>query len=176
MRYLARWFCPHEYLSSPQEVDFQSLRSRGVRGLIVDLDNTLVHWNQYVAGPELQLWFEQARAADLAVCILSNNHHVQRIAGFAHSLEADFLARAGKPRRRPFKAAMDLMGTTPETTAVIGDQVFTDVLGGRRSGLYTILVRPRSEREFVGTRCMRVIERHILRYLVKVGLVTAPRP
>ncbi|HAI21356.1 MAG TPA: YqeG family HAD IIIA-type phosphatase [Clostridiales bacterium UBA8153] len=176
MRGLARWFCPHEYLSSPYAVDFGRLQERGVCGLIVDLDNTLVGYDQVVPGPGLQEWMQRARDAGMALCILTNNHRRERVTGLARSLGTEVLARAGKPRRRPFRKAMERMGTAPGTTAVIGDQLFTDVLGGKRAGLYTILVRPNSDHEFIGTRLIRVIERRMLRHFVKAGMVTMPRP
>jgi len=156
-------------------VDFHSLKQRGVHGLIVDLDNTLVRYDQDAVCPGLQAWMAKARASGLSLCILTNNHREERVTGFARSLNTDALARAGKPRRRPFRKAMRRMGTTPGTTAVIGDQVFTDVLGGRRAGLYTILVRPSGDREFIGTRCMRIIEHLVLTYFVKKGMVTMSR-
>lgn len=144
-------------------------------GLIVDLDNTLVGYDQEVAAPGLQEWMQKARDAGMALCILTNNHRRERVTGLARSLGTQVLARAGKPRRRPFRRAMQRMGTAPGTTAVIGDQLFTDVLGGKRAGLYTILVRPSGDREFIGTRLVRVIERQLLKYFAKMGMVTMPR-
>ncbi len=76
------------------------------------------------------------------------------------------LSKANKPSRRAFLQALDLLGSRPEQAAMIGDQVFTDVLGGNRLGLYTILVVPLCRREFLGTRVLRLVERVILRNLV----------
>jgi len=81
----------------------------------------------------------------------------------AERADVPFIARARKPRRRSFRRAMELMGTKPETTAVIGDQLFTDMLGGNRLGLFTILVTPISKEEFIGTRFMRFLEKLILK-------------
>jgi HAD superfamily phosphatase (TIGR01668 family) len=138
------------------------------------LDNTLVGYDQQVVAPGLLEWMQKARDAGMILCILTNNHRRERVTSLARSLGIEFLARAGKPRRRPFRRAMQRMGTAPGTTAVMGDQLFTDVLGGKRSGMYTILVRPNSDREFIGTRLVRIIERQLLRYFARTGMVTMP--
>ncbi|MDD3705135.1 MAG: HAD hydrolase-like protein [Clostridiaceae bacterium] len=71
--------------------------------------------------------------------------------------------KAIKPSKTAFRRAMKLMNSVPANTAVIGDQIFTDVLGGNRLGLYTILVAPISDKEFIWTRIIRKLERHILK-------------
>jgi HAD superfamily phosphatase (TIGR01668 family) len=76
-----------------------------------------------------------------------------------------------KPRRRAFRRALHIMELTSQETAVIGDQIFTDVLGGNRLGLYTILVTPISEKEFIWTRLMRKLERFVLNYLKKRNML-----
>ena len=77
------------------------------------------------------------------------------------------MSKAGKPRRRAFLRALEVMGSSAEETAVIGDQVFTDILGGNRMGLFTILVVPINKREFIGTRVMRKFEIMVLREIRK---------
>ena len=83
----------------------------------------------------------------------------------AESLGIPFISRAQKPRRGGFHRAVFFLGVKPEETAVIGDQIFTDVLGGNRAGLYTILVVPIARREFVGTKFSRAMEYFVLRRL-----------
>lgn len=156
---------PHLYVSSVFDIDFSRLYRRGIRGLVVDLDNTLVPWNQREVTPAVAAWFRRARAAGMALCIVSNNHD-HRVQGFADSVGAARIARAGKPRRRAFFRAMAAIGTHAGSTAVIGDQVFTDILGGNRLGLYTILVKPVGKHEFWGTRLVRRLEDLVRRRLV----------
>lgn len=166
-------FTPHLYLAAVVELAPEHLRARGIRGVILDLDNTLVRWNHPVPGEELRRWVAALHAHGLRACIVSNNT-TARVEAFARALGVPAIARAVKPRRGPYRRAMALMGTAPAETAVVGDQVFTDVLGGRRLGLYTVLVAPVGEREFVGTRLVRLLERAWLRYLARRGLVALP--
>lgn len=155
-------FRPAEYVRTIYDIDLHMLRQRGVRGIICDLDNTLVAWDESSTGPELRHWIAEAKQAGLGVCIVSNNGK-NRVGEFARSLGLPFVANAAKPRRRAFRRAMELLGTSPAETAVVGDQVFTDVFGGNRQGLHTILVVPISRQEFIGTRLVRLLEQFVLR-------------
>lgn len=159
---------PSLYLPSIFAIDLDKLVSRGIRGLILDLDNTLIEWNAPLPNPPLVQWVAQVRGKGLLACIVSNNRR-DRVTTFARDLGIPAIPSAGKPRRGAFREAMKLMGTSPDETAVIGDQIFTDVLGGNRLGLHTILVVPITRREFVGTRFVRRIERLVLGYLTRKG-------
>lgn len=146
-------------------LDLEKLKALGIDTIITDLDNTLVPWVEHEANPTLLAWLEQLRARGFKVCLVSNALE-QRIAHFRQVLGIPGLSKANKPSRRAFLQALDLLGSRPEQAAMIGDQVFTDVLGGNRLGLYTILVVPLCRREFLGTRVLRLVERVILRNLV----------
>jgi hypothetical protein len=143
----------------------EQLRARGIAGVILDLDNTIVDWNRSEVRDEVRRWAERARQADLRLCIASNARSRARVADIAERVGCSWLAPAGKPSRRGLRQAMEMLGTTPETTALVGDQVFTDVVGGNRLGLLTILVRPLSGRDFPATKIMRAIEWFVLRWL-----------
>jgi HAD superfamily phosphatase (TIGR01668 family) len=95
------------------------------------------------------------------MCLVSNNLST-RVSRFSRALDIPAIAKAAKPRRRSFRQAMEIMGTTAEHTAVIGDQLFTDVLGGNRLHLFTVLVSPLSPLEFWTTRLVRRAERLVL--------------
>ncbi len=163
--------CPDEYYERVEAIAPERLWERGIRGLILDLDNTLVKYHEHHVNSELLRWFDRVKSQGITCCILSNNHRRRRINRIADKLGVQFVARAGKPRRRPFLTAMHMLNTDRHSTAVIGDQVFTDVLGGKRSGLYTVLIQPRSSRDFIGTRVMRCFETGIVRYLTTRGYV-----
>jgi len=158
------WLRPAACHETIYDVDPRQLTARGVRGLILDLDNTLVPWGVREAPGALEGWVRGARAAGLQLCIVSNNGG-SRVTALAGALGVPVLTGARKPLPGKLRRALVLMGTTAETTALVGDQVFTDVLGGNGLGLYTILVRPQSGREFVLTRLVRVVERVVLRGL-----------
>lgn len=159
---LGRWLKPDLLVNSLPEVPLEALWEKGIKALIVDLDNTVTCWNSPQVGEAAREWFARAKARGFALCLSSNNG-LRRGAPVAASLGLPLVCNAGKPRRRSFRQAMALLGSRPAETAVIGDQIFTDILGGKRLGLYTVLVRPLSPREFVTTRLVRRLERLVMR-------------
>lgn len=159
-------FSPTFQAQSLDSIPVDRLVHNGIHGLIIDLDNTMTPWNDLEVGPKVAEWFEKVQSAGIKACVVSNNKKKQRVAVVAERLGIPFVFRATKPRRRAFRAGMQILGTGQEDTAVIGDQLFTDIMGGNRLGLYTILVVPMSDREFIGTRFMRRAER-VLVWLMK---------
>lgn len=155
---------PREFVVSIYHIDVDRLWNAGIRGIVTDLDNTLVEWNSPAASPKLVAWLEGLRERGFRTCILSNNA-AARVESFAAPLGIPALFKARKPRRSPFARALEVLGTSAEQTAMVGDQLFTDILGGNRMGLYTILVRPIHAREFFGTRFVRLLERQVLKAL-----------
>ena len=152
---------PRLYVSSIYAINLERLRRRGIVGLVLDLDNTLVAWNNDRASKDLSRWVQQAKQQGFRLCLVSNNFPA-RVRRFGQWLDVPAVANAAKPRRRAFRRAMELIDTEPRTTAVIGDQVFTDVLGGNRLHCYTILVLPMTEHEYWTTRLVRRVERLVL--------------
>ena len=152
---------PRLFVPSLLAVDLERLRRRGIQGLILDLDNTVCSWDQDATAPEFVQWLERAKADSFRMCLVSNSLG-PRVARFSQALDIPAIAKAGKPRRRSFRQAMEMMGTTADTTAVIGDQIFTDVLGGNRLHLFTVLVSPLSPLEFWTTRLVRRVERLVV--------------
>jgi HAD superfamily phosphatase (TIGR01668 family) len=138
------------------------LYRRGIRGIIIDIDNTLTEWRSPILPEGTAGWLQRAGRDGIKLCFVSNNS-ARHFRDVAEKLVIPFVAKAQKPRRHSFRMAMKIMGTTPEQTAVIGDQLFTDILGGNRMGMLTILVTPISDREFFGTRLMRLVERLFVR-------------
>ncbi|KAB2951301.1 YqeG family HAD IIIA-type phosphatase [Heliorestis acidaminivorans] len=155
---------PIQHVNTVPEVDIAALTERGVKGVIIDLDNTLAEWNRNDLCPTIVQWLQELDQQGIKVCILSNNGE-RRVQQFAEGcqIKVPYISRAKKPRRKGFLQAMQKLGTTAQETAVIGDQIFTDVLGGNRIGMHTILVNPISRREFLGTRLVRTLEKIVLR-------------
>lgn len=156
------YLLPDIYVNSIFEIPLDSLYERNIRALILDLDNTVTEWNSSQVRPEVVEWVRMARARGFKLCLASNNSRA-RVDAVARSLNIPYVYNAGKPRRRAFRHAMKILECAPGETAVIGDQVFTDVLGGNRLHLLTVLVVPMNPREFIGTRIVRLLERMILR-------------
>ncbi len=124
------------------EVTGEALARRGFRLLLADLDNTLVPYGVPLPDERLKAWRDDLAAHGVTLFILSNNRHENRPRVFAQGLDVPFIGHAGKPRTPSFYEAMKRMKVTKKETAVIGDQIFTDVLGGNRAGVASILVKP----------------------------------
>lgn len=155
-------FLPDEYVSSIYHIDLARLWDAGMRGLVTDLDNTLVAWGTQQAPQKLVAWLDHARAIGFRVCILSNNHET-RVSQFANELGIPALSRARKPRSASYLKAMTMIEVQPAQTVMIGDQLFTDIWGGNRLGVYTILVSPVPGRQHRGTVVIRRIEKLVLK-------------
>jgi len=155
---------PQLYVGSLLDIPLDKLRTRNISAFIVDLDNTITEWNSRELRTEIINWFNSIKSQGFQACILSNNNE-QRIQEVAVRLGIPFIHRAKKPLRRSFHQALEIMGVSGDQAAVIGDQIFTDILGGNRAGLYTILVKPLARREFMGTKIARSLELLVLRYL-----------
>lgn len=124
------------------EISGAALGRRGIRLLLADLDNTLVPYGVPLPDEKLKSWRDELAAHGVTLFILSNNRHESRPRTFAQALDVPYIGHAGKPKTASFVKAMEQMGVAPEQTAIVGDQIFTDVLGGNRAGVATILVKP----------------------------------
>ncbi|CAG7634939.1 YqeG family HAD IIIA-type phosphatase [Paenibacillus allorhizosphaerae] len=132
---------PQQQVNSIYEIDLHALYKQGYRGIITDLDNTLVGAKAPLATPELIDWLKVVGQVGFQIVIVSNNQR-ERVTQFAEPLSLPFIYRAKKPTNASFRRALHIMNLKAEQTVVIGDQMLTDVLGGNRMGLYTILVQP----------------------------------
>lgn len=133
---------PDGFYERVLDISPQTLRERGITLLLADLDNTLVPYRTPEPTQELKAWRKELEAGGVELFLLSNSRKPTRPGRFAGALGIPFIGHAGKPGRKGYQAAMERMGRTPEQTAIVGDQIFTDILGGKRSGITTLLVRP----------------------------------
>lgn len=153
---------PHQTVESIYAIDFSTLKQKGIKAIIADLDNTLVPWRSKNINPTLFTWIETVRSHDLKIAIVSNNTS-SRVGSLSAQLGVTALAKAVKPRRGAFRSVAAQFNLEPHEVAVVGDQIFTDILGGNRTGMYTILVAPISSSEFIGTKLIRLIIKFVLR-------------
>jgi HAD superfamily phosphatase (TIGR01668 family) len=143
----------------------------GVRGIITDLDNTLVGAKHPQATPELTNWLRKVAAMGFQIVIVSNNSEL-RVSRFSDPLSIPYISSAKKPGNSAFRRALGMMKLNPEQVVVVGDQMLTDVLGGNRLGLHTILVVPISPKdEGFFTRINRRIERYAVSWMRRKGLM-----
>ncbi|RJQ30639.1 MAG: YqeG family HAD IIIA-type phosphatase [Peptococcaceae bacterium] len=160
-------FCPKAYVSSVFDVDLQQMTRQGIKGIFLDLDNTIIRRDVALFSPDMVRWLQELRCRGFKVVVVSNNSH-KRVSDLVDPLGIPAVCRAVKPWKRPFRRALEILGTEPRETALIGDQIFTDIFGGNRMGLYTILVKPMPGREFWGTKLFsRQLEKLILKRIGK---------
>ena len=166
---LADLFCPDLYYDRITSIDLDDLRSRGIRGLVIDLDNTLVAWRSSEIPRDVSAWASTALRKGFSLCIASNTRRYRRLAGVASALGASYVTGVSKPRRAGYRRAVRELDLPVESVAAIGDQILTDILCANRAGLLSIFVERISQREFVVTKINRRIERRILDALRKSG-------
>ena len=136
------WFRARFKAHDIYELTGEVLARRGFRLLLADLDNTLVPYGVPLPDERLKRWRDDLSTHGVTLFILSNNRKEHRPRTFAEALDVPYIGHAGKPKTPSFLKAMEQMGVTREQTAIVGDQVFTDVLGGNRAGVSAILVEP----------------------------------
>lgn len=168
-----RLLCPDRYcVGGVTEIEPAELKRNGISAALLDLDNTLVGWQRSDLSAGVLAWLDDLRKAGIGLYLVSNTRFGRRLRALSEQLGIPFVRRAWKPRRRGFRSAMEALGVEPESTAVIGDQMFTDVLGGNRLGLHTIMVRPIARREFLGTKISRTFETLLLWWFRRKGWIS----
>lgn len=136
---MLKQYFPYECADSVFEVDYEKLYAAGMRAVLFDIDNTLVHHGAD-ATPEIEALFPRIHAAGLKTLLLSNND-APRCERFIRNIDTPYLCDADKPSPKGYRKAAEMLGVTPGECVVIGDQIFTDILGANRSGMASILVK-----------------------------------
>ncbi|NCB63782.1 MAG: YqeG family HAD IIIA-type phosphatase [Clostridia bacterium] len=133
---------PRQVYRSIFEISPKALAAAGIRLLLADLDNTLVPYGVPTATAEVRAWNEELRSHGVTLFVLSNNRSATRAKRFSEDLGVPFLGHAGKPKAASFHKAMEQMSCTPGETAMVGDQLFTDILGANNAGVAALAVKP----------------------------------
>jgi len=159
-------FFPDVYLENIYSIDINKLNEKkSIKGIIVDLDNTIVPWGNKYLDNRIASWIEQVKQNGIKISLVSNTHN--NISDIGNQLDIPFFYSRYKPMKGPFLEAMRVMNTKNKETAVVGDQIFTDILGGNRLQLLTILVRPLSQSDSLGTI---IVNRSLERFLISFWL------
>ena len=153
-------FYPKEYLNSTYDIDFEAFYKRGFRGIIFDIDNTLVPHGMPADERAIAL-FKRLKKIGYRVTMLSNNKE-PRVKMFCDAVDAPYIFKAGKPNPKNYRQAFVAMGTDENTTLFVGDQIFTDVWGANKAGLYSILVKPIHPKEEIQIVLKRYLEKIVL--------------
>lgn len=157
---------PRRYYQTIYDIDFENMRNLGMEGLIVDIDNTVVPWNSWNISERLRNWIEYLKGLGYKICLMSNGQR-KRIKHLADELGIQAVVAARKPSKRGYEQGIKFLNISSDKILVVGDQIFTDILGGNRMNLYTILVNPIGKREFITTKLMRQIEKIVMYYYKK---------
>ena len=160
---------PRLYCKSVTEIDSQYLIDNNIKAIILDVDNTLLDFDLNIL-PGLKEWHNGIKEKNIKCMILSNSNKTEKIKMVADLLEIPFIKFATKPLKRGFKQAKKLLNEEYENIAVVGDQIFTDVIGANRCKMFSILVEPIAKKDIWMTRFKRPIENLIIKkYLKSVG-------
>lgn len=168
---LLRAITPSEMVTSVVDIDLDELSQRGIRGILLDFDNTLLPWSGTTVSADVRKWVNRARAKGFRLCIVSNAPN-ERLAQQAQRLHIPFVSKAFKPTGKGIGRALELLGLSCAETTMVGDQMFTDVLAGNRMGLFTVLVNPVYKREQWWMKYVRDLER-VLQRRMGLALPTA---
>ena len=157
---MLKTFYPEEYMASTYVIPFEKLYEEGYRGIIFDVDNTLVPHGAPADNRAKKL-FARLKAIGFDCCLLSNNHE-PRVKMFNEEIGVHYIFDAHKPSRKNYQKAMEIMGTDINTTVFVGDQLFTDVWGAKRTGMKNILVKPINPKEEFQIVLKRLLEKIVL--------------
>lgn len=156
---------PDFYVKSIYHLDFEKLKEMGITNLIIDIDNTLMDWGCKKPDDNVINLISALKKEGFNICLLSNSRGT-RVKNFMAGMDIEYFNFGIKPMKIKFIGALKKLNGTCKNTCVIGDQIFTDIVGGNRCNLYTVLVDPITCNEFIGTRLMRKLEKRIRGKLV----------
>lgn len=163
-------FLPDEHVESVFEIQASKLKDHGIKGVITDLDNTLVEWHRPEATPELLEWITDLREQGIMITVVSNNKE-KRVKRFSTPIELPFIHKARKPMTKAFRKALRDMDLQKDEIVIVGDQILTDVFGGNRLGVHTILVAPVAKNDAWYTKINRKIEQTLLAWMKRKGMI-----
>ena len=157
---------PKAYFNSVIDITIEFLEQNKIKGLILDVDNTLIDYNKNML-VGLDKWIEKIKQSNIKLYILSSNKK-EKVANVANKLQIEYSYFAKKPFKFGFNKVKEILNLDSENIAVIGDQIFTDVIGANRSQMFSILVKPINEKDIWVTKIKRPIENSIIKkYLEK---------
>lgn len=154
-------FFPDATVTSTYAIDYDRLYKQGYRGILFDIDNTLVEHGKEASDKAKRL-FRRLKKIGFECCLISNNKK-KRVYSFNEEIGVHSVFNAHKPAGKSYYYAMELMGTRPENTLFVGDQLFTDIFGAKRIGLKNYLVKPINEKEEIQIVLKRKMERLVLK-------------
>ena len=157
---------PKEYLDSVKNISIELLQKNNIKGLILDVDNTLIDFDKKMPDG-VETWVQNMKNSGIKFCILSNSNKLEKVGSVAEKLQIPFIHFAKKPFKAGFERAKKVLQLEANEIAVVGDQIMTDIIGANRSKMFSILVKPIEEKEYIITKIKRPIEKIIINSYLK---------
>lgn len=151
---------PNTYLKKVEDINIEFLQKNKLKALILDLDNTLIDYNKNLSDSIIQ-WAKELKGQGVRLYILTNTNDKQKVENVSEKLGIPYEIFAKKPLKRGFLKVQKILNIKPENIAVVGEQIFTDIIGGNRCNMYTILVDPICNKDYWYTAWKRPIENKI---------------
>ena len=148
---------PNKYFNKVEEITIEFLQKNKLKALILDIDNTLIDYNKNMS-PDVIKWAKDLRGQGVKLYILSNTNHKEKVENVAKILDIPYRNLAKKPFKSGFLKVQKELGEKAENIGVVGDQIFTDIIGGNRCKMFTILVEPIDKKDFWYTAWKRPVE------------------
>lgn len=148
---------PKELLNKVEEITIQFIQKNKIKALILDIDNTLIDYNKNLSEEKIK-WAKELKGQGVKLYILSNTNKKEKVEKVANKLEIPYILFAKKPSKKGFLKIQNELKLKPEEIGVVGDQIFTDVIGGNRCKMFTILVEPVDKKDILITAWKRPIE------------------
>jgi HAD superfamily phosphatase (TIGR01668 family) len=155
-------FQPILTYNNVQSINFDDLRKHNVKGIALDIDNTLIDYNEKLSD-DVKKWVENAKKEGFKICILSNTNKSKKVTKVSEELDLEYIKMAKKPAKSGYKKAIKLLGLEPYEIAMVGDQLFTDVLGANIMKMISIYVNPINSKEVWYTKFKRPLENWMLK-------------
>lgn len=153
---------PKYIFENVQSISLELLKKNKIEGIVLDLDNTLIDYDENLSSDVIS-WVNNIKEQGFKICILSNTNNMNKVKVAADKLGIEYLYSARKPMKKGFVKVIKLFDIIPEKIAIIGDQIFTDIIGGNKMNMLSIYVKPINKREDWYTKWKRPIEAIILK-------------
>jgi len=160
------FFYPDYYCNRVTDITIDLLEKNQIKGVLLDVDNTLIDFDKNLL-EGAQEWVDQIKKNNIKCMILSNSNKIEKVKTVAKILDLPYIYFATKPFKRGFKKAKEQLGLENENIAVVGDQIFTDIIGANRSKMFSILVNPIAKKDIWITRLKRPMEELIVKSYVQ---------
>lgn len=157
---------PNYYCENVTKISIEFLRKNNIKGLILDVDNTLIDIDRNMLEGAVE-WHNELVKSGIRTIILSNTNKISKVESVAKKLGIEYISFAKKPFKSGFKKAKSKLNLQAENIAVVGDQIFTDIIGANRSNMFAILVKPVAESDLWITKWKRPIENFIVKQYLK---------